>query len=75
MRLSAWYYCTSSGKNPHDIPMDSTNDDAQKTPDPPALADRYKARDADDGSVEIYDSKNEEAWIRSDYTLVLSRPS
>lgn len=55
--------------------MDSTNDDEQKTPDPPALADRYKARDADDGSVEIYDTKEEEAWIRSDYTLVLRRPN
>jgi hypothetical protein len=54
--------------------MNGTNDESSNA-DPPALADRYKARDADDGSVEIYDAKNDAAWIRSDYTLVLDSPN
>jgi|GEM_PF-1100772 hypothetical protein len=54
--------------------MDSKNDDAT-TADPPEIANRFRARDADDGSVEIYDEENENAWIRSDYTLELGRPS
>jgi hypothetical protein len=54
--------------------MNSTNDEAT-TDDPPEIANRFCARDADDGSVEIYDEENTDAWIRSDYTLELGRPS
>jgi len=60
--------------NPHDFPMNSTNDEAS-TADPPEIANRFSARDADDGSVEIYDEENTDAWIRSDYTLELGRPT
>jgi len=54
--------------------MNSTNDDAS-TADPPEIENRFSARDTDDGSVEIYDEENTDAWIRSDYTLELGRPS
>jgi hypothetical protein len=30
---------------------------------------RYVEREADDGEVTIYDTLNEDAWIRSDTTL------
>ncbi|WP_435358590.1 DUF7331 family protein [Haloarchaeobius sp. DFWS5] len=53
--------------------MNSTNDDAD--PDPPSIPEQYRARDTDDGRIEIYDSENENAWIRSDYTLEFARPS
>ena len=55
-------------------PMDSTNDEAT-TADPPEIATRFNARDAENGSVEIYDEENDQAWIRSDYALELGRPS
>jgi hypothetical protein len=54
--------------------MNSTNDEAT-TADPPEIPTRFCARDADDGSVEIYDEENANAWIRSDYTLEIGRPS
>ncbi|WP_435332915.1 DUF7331 family protein [Haloarchaeobius sp. TZWWS8] len=53
--------------------MNRTNDTAD--PEPPSIPDQYRARDTDDGAVEIYDSENEEAWIRSDYTLEVARPN
>jgi len=54
--------------------MDSTNDE-DTTADPPEIATRFNARDAENGSVEIYDEENDQAWIRSDYALELGRPS
>ncbi|MCT9096869.1 hypothetical protein [Haloarchaeobius sp. HME9146] len=53
--------------------MNSTNSDSE--PSPPDINNRYRARDTGDGHVEIYDSKKEDAWIRSDYTLDLARPN
>lgn len=55
--------------------MDSTNDETTTTNDPPEIANRYRARDAPNGIVEIYDEENDNAWIRSDYTLEIERPN
>lgn len=53
--------------------MNSVNDTTQ---DGPADIDtRFRARESDDGRVEIFDSENEDAWIRSDYTLEVAGPN
>ena len=35
--------------------------------------DRYRAYEADDGSVVVYDGENESAWLRSDTIVELER--
>jgi hypothetical protein len=52
--------------------MDSINDDSDFGL--PTVSNRFRARDTGDGHVEIYDSENEDAWIRSDLTLDVGRP-
>ena len=53
--------------------MNSANDTS--TDGPQAIDTRFRARESDDGRVEIFDSENEDAWIRSDYALEVAGPN
>lgn len=45
--------------------------DTQTSQGPPALTDRFRAQEAKNGQVVIYDTKRSDAWIRSDYSVAV----
>lgn len=49
----------------------ATTTDTDAPEGPPALTDRFRAQEAKNGQVVIYDTKRSDAWIRSDYTVTL----
>ncbi|WP_435347333.1 DUF7331 family protein [Haloarchaeobius sp. HRN-SO-5] len=53
--------------------MNRANDTSKD--DPPEIATRFRAREVDDETVEIYDEENDDAWIRSDRALELEQPN
>lgn len=61
-----------SGTRPTET-MNRANDTTQDGPT--AIDTRFRARESADGRVEIFDSENEDAWIRSDYTLEVAGPN
>lgn len=47
--------------------------ETQERPPSEVRYERYRAREAEDGSLVVYDEENDDAWVRSDRTTEPTR--